>query len=205
MRGIVLLINFLFITAISGLCSLFAEVPNEIDSAEYIGAISMTDSDYFLFDEEIGTLYRSADKRNAFIGTYKEGLCFDGKNAYRYINNQKILIAEFPFEKYDSYANQILKTCQTIISKKLYTAYNDERRYYKEHSYYFEISEEGLSMFLGNKYEYGLISCFYRDMVFQEFNLYLYKDRDARPSIDCHFGKIDYTITCSPMTIAVHD
>ena len=201
-EGIILLINFLFIAAISSLCSLFAEVPNEADSAQYICEISMADSTYYLHDEKVGTLYRSADKRNAFIGTYEDGLFFDGENAYQYKNNQKTPITEFPFEQYDSYASEILNTCQTIISKKLYTAYNDERSYYKEHSYYFKISKEGLALFRDRTYEYGLISCFYPDKTFQEFSLDLYEDKEARPSLVCTFGTIDYTTSILPATIS---
>lgn len=202
MKGIILLVSFLFITAISSLCSLFAEVPNEADSAQYICEISMTDSDYYLYDEKVGTLYRSADKRNAFIGTYEDGLFFDGENAYQYKNNQKTPITEFPFEQYDSFVNEILNTCQTIISKKLYTAYNDERSYYKERSYYFKISKEGLALFRDHTYEYGLISCFYPDRTFQEFSLDLYEDKEARPSLVCTFGTIDYTTSILPATIS---
>ena len=198
MKAIILLITALFILGISSICSLFAEVPNETDSAKNVCATSMDTGDYDLYKEGVGHIFRSGDKREAFVGTYENGISFDGENAYQYIDNKKTSLAAFPFDEYDSYAAEILKISHTIISEKLYTAYGDARSAYKEDYYYFKISKEGLALFQNDTYEYGRITCFYRDKQFQYFDIGLYHTEGERPDLQCTFGKIDYTTVISP-------
>jgi hypothetical protein len=187
----------LFITAvfIAGLVNLFTPKPiphTETESATSICAISKDDFDYVLQMKDVGIIYRIGDQQEAFIGTYEDGVAFDGENAYQYTNNQKTPISEFPFEQYDAQAERILVIAQKIISEKLYSAYADDRKDYADVYYYFRISNEGLALFSEKEYEQGLISCVYRDKSFQTFHISLKETGDDRSKTWYTFGSIDY-------------
>ena len=203
MKTIILLVSFLFFIGISSLCSLFAKIPNEDDAATSICAITRTDCDYVLSIKDDLKAYRIGEKREAFIGTYEDGLYFDGEHAYRYTDQKQIPTEELPTNKCDSYAEEILGITQTIILNKLCIPYNDERTYYKESYYYFEISDEGLHLFQDDIYESGRIECLYRHSVFQTVRVSLYKRNSVKPDLECTFGAIDYTIGVMPVTTPI--
>lgn len=187
----------LFITAIfiAGLVSLFTPKPiphNEVESVNNICAISEDAFDYLLKIKDVGIIYRIGDRREAFIGTYDNGIAFDGTNAYQYIDNQKTQIATFPFEQYDIQAKQILEIAQKIISEGLYTSYADDRKEYADKYYYFRITDEGLLLFDDPSYQYGLIICEYRDNTFQIFNISLKETENETAKTWYTFGTIDY-------------
>jgi len=187
----------LFITAvfIVGLVNLFTPKPiprTETESTTNICSISKDEFDYVLQMKDVGMIYRIEDRREAFIGTYEDGVAFDGENAYQYTNNQKTPISEFPFEQYDAQAERILVIAQKIISEKLYSAYADDRKDYADVYYYFRISNEGLALFSEKEYEQGLISCVYRDKSFQTFHISLKETGDDRSKTWYTFGSIDY-------------
>lgn len=198
MKAIVLFITAVFIV---GLVNLFTPKPiphTETESANNICAISKDDFDYILQMKDVGMIYRAGDHREAFIGTYENGIAFDGKNAYQYIDNQETPISEFPFEQYDSQAERFLAIAQKIISDKLYSAYADNRKDYVEIYYYFKISDEGLALFDEEQYEYGLISCAYRDNAFQTFHISLKETEDDISKTWYTFGTLDYKPTVLP-------
>lgn len=187
----------LFITAIfiAGLVNLFTPKPmphNEVESVKNICAISEDAFDYLLKIKDVGIICRIEDRREAFIGTYDNGIAFDGKNAYQYIDNQKTQIATFPFEQYDIQAKRILEIAQKIISEGLYTSYADDRKEYADRYYYFRITDEGLLLFDDPSYQYGLIICEYRDNTFQIFNISLKETENERARTWYTFGTIDY-------------
>ena len=191
MKALVLFITAVFVAAV---VNLFTPKPiphNETESANHICAISKTDFDYVIHMIDVGSVYRIGDKRKAFIGTYDNGIEFDGDNAYQYIDNLKTPIDSFPFKHYDSDAERILAIVQKIISEKLYSAYPDERENYAEIYYYFKISKEGLALFQDRNYVYGLISCYYEKYEFRLLNLSLKPEEDERPTVWYTFGTID--------------
>jgi len=143
-------------------------------------------------------IYRIGDRREAFIGTYENGIAFDGTNAYQYIDNQKTQIAAFPFEQYDAQAERMLAVAQKIISEGLYTSYADDRKEYADIYYYFKITEKGLMLFDDQSYKYGLIFCVYRDNTFQIFNISLKETEDEPSRAWYTFGTIDYKPTVLP-------
>lgn len=192
MKAIVLFITTVFII---GLVNLFTPTPiplNESDCANRICSISKDDFDYVLQMKDVGNIYRIGDQRKAFIGTYENGIAFDGKATYQYSDHQEMPISKFPFEKYDSKAERVLVIAQRIISEKLYTSYADYRKEYADVHYYFRISNEGLALFDDKQYEYGLIFCEYRDDIFQRFFIRLTETGDDKSKTWYTFGTIDY-------------
>lgn len=202
MKVLVLLITILLVLGISNLCALPDDVPTEAESAQYVLDLSMDSCDYDIYQTDVGHIYRSKGKREAFLGTYENGSSFDGERAYQYIDGQKKPIREFPFEPYDASVKKLLELSQTILSRKHYTSYNDNRRGYEETYYYFEISEEGLALFQDQEYSYGRITCYYRDKEFQNFALILSSSVTAKPDISCTLGTISYTTSFSPLLAA---
>jgi hypothetical protein len=198
MKAIVLFITAVFIV---GLVNLFTPKPiphTETESANNICAISKDDFDYVLQMKDVGSIYRIGDQREAFIGTYDNGITFDGKNAYQYIDNQETPISEFPFELYDSQAERFLAIAQKIISEGLYTSYADDRKEYADILYYFRITKEGLMLFDDQSYEYGLIACYYQEGDFKTFDMSFTETGGNRQTIWYTFGTIDYKPTVLP-------
>ncbi len=202
MKVLVLLITILLVLGISNLCALPDDLPTEAESAQHIYDVSMDTCDYDLYKIDVGHVYRRGEKREAFLGTYENGSSFDGEHAYQYIDGQKKPIREFFFEPYDANARKLLELSQTILSRKYYTSYNDNRRGYEETYYYFEISEEGLALFQDQEYSYGRITCYYCDKEFQNFALILSSSVTAKPDISCTLGTISYTTSFSPLLAA---
>lgn len=141
--------------------------------------------------------YLIGDKREYYIGNWKEGMSFDGEKAYEYENGMKSPIDQCPFEKYDASAGEILELSQTIIEKGLYTAYNDESSSYHDIFYHFLISEEGLELFEDQNFTYGLILAVYHDGVFENFSIELKKKPDAISDTYYVFGIILHSISFS--------
>lgn len=141
--------------------------------------------------------YRIGDKREYYIGNRKEGMSFDGEKAYQFENGMKRPIDQFPFEKYDASAGEILEIAQKIISNGFYTAYNDESYSYNDILYHFLISEEGLALFQDQNFTYGLILAVYRDGVFENFSIELKKKPDAILETYYVFGTILHSISYS--------
>ena len=144
MKGLVLLITLLLILGIFNLCALPNDVPTEAESAQYVLDLSMDTCDYGMYQTNVGHIYRSNGKREAFLGTYENGSSFDGEHAYQYIDGQKTAKREFAFEPYDASVKKLLELSQTILSRKYYTAYNDNRRGYEETYYYLRFPRRGL-------------------------------------------------------------
>lgn len=192
MKAFVLLITAVFVAWMANILTPAPIPHNEAESANSICAISRDDYDYNLQMKDVGIIYRIGDRREAFIGTYEDGIAFDGTNAYRYIDKQKTPISEFPFEQYDSQADQLLAIAQTIITQKLYTAYADDRKGYADDYYYFEISDEGLRLFGEKPYVYGLIICVFQDGAFQLFHIRLTEEGDDGSKTWYTFGVINY-------------
>ncbi|MEA4949374.1 MAG: hypothetical protein VB034_09500 [Eubacteriales bacterium] len=205
MKGLVLLTTLLLILGISNLCAIPNDLPTEAESAQHIYDVSMDTCDYDFYKADVGHIFRSGERREAFIGTYENGSSFDGEHAYQYVDGEKTQINEFPFDQYDSYAEKILELSKTILTHKYYTAYNDTRRGYEENYYYYKISKEGLALFQDQEYSYGRITCYYFDNEFQDFTLILSSSVTDRPEISCTFGKIRYTTTFSPVTATTHE
>lgn len=203
MKAIVLLITTLLILGICSLFCLKTSALTEQESVKNICAISEKDSDYIIDIKDAGKVYRNGEKREAFIGNYENGLAFDGETAYEYIDGEKRQITAFPFNTYDSYAEELLADVQKIISNKLYSAYNDKNPAYKNINYYFLISPEGLLVFNDQPFSYGLIVCVYRNSIFQEVELQLSRTKDGKSDVRCTFGEFDYEINLSPDTITI--
>ena len=198
MKAIVLLITAMFI---AGLVNLFTPKPiphTEIESVNNICAISKDDFDYVLRMKDVGSIYRIEDRREAFIGTYENGIAFDGKNAYQYIDNQETPIATFPFEQYDAQAERILAIAQKIISEGLYISYADYRKEYVDILYYFRITGEGLMLFDDQSYEYGLIACYYQAGDFKTFDMSFAETGGNRQTTWYTFGTIEYETSVLP-------
>jgi hypothetical protein len=185
---------FFMVSILAG-CSLFNAQLNKADSVENICTVSKDDYDYSFNIRSVGKGYRIEKKREVHIGNRVNGLEYDGKNAYRYINNSRITMSEFPFETYDSRADEILLVSQKILSEGYYTAYNDESFSYRNILYHFQISQEGLSLFRDQNYTYGMIDCVYNNGVFEHFNVDLYEDNNDSPVASYTFGRIHYTIS----------
>lgn len=188
---------FLAIVGSNTGCSLCQVELNETDSVKNICSVSITDCDYHFHTHDNKMGYRIGDKREYYIGNRKKGMVFDGEKAYEYDNEMRRLIDQFPFEQYDAAAGEILEISQEIISKGLYTAYNDESSSYRYILYYFLISEEGLALFQNQNVTYGLISCTYHNGVFLRFSLVLKRNADALERTIYEFGTIDRTISLS--------
>jgi hypothetical protein len=168
---------------------------NGADSVKNICAVLKDDYDYSFNIRNVGKGYRIGEKREIYIGNRVNGLEYDGKNAYRYINSSRITMSEFPFETYDSLAYDILLASQKILSEGYYTAYNDESFSYRNILYHFQISEVGLTLFRDQNYTYGMIDCVYNNGVFKHFNVDLYENNNDSPVASYTFGSIDYTIS----------
>jgi hypothetical protein len=191
---------FVIMSGLRG-CPLFEVEPNEADSVKNICSISITDCDYSFHTIKNEMGYRIGDKREYYIGNWKEGMSFDGEKAYQFDNGMKRPIDQFPFEKYDASAGEILEISQKIISNGFYTAYNDESSSYNDILYHFLISEEGLALFQDQNFTYGLILAVYRDGVFENFSIVLKKNRDALTRTFYEFGTIRQTISFSSSLI----
>jgi len=178
-------------------CPLYEVEPNEADSVKNICSISITDCDYSFHTIKNEMGYRIGDKREYYIGNRKEGMSFDGEKAYQFENGMKRPIDQFPFEKYDASAGEILEIAQKIISNGFYTAYNDESYSYNDILYHFLISEEGLALFQDQNFTYGLILAVYRDGVFENFSIELKKKPDAILETYYVFGTILHSISYS--------
>lgn len=178
-------------------CPSFEVEPNEADSVKNICSISIADCDYSFHTIKNEMGYRIGDKREYYIGNWKEGMSFDGEKAYQFDNGMKRPIDQFPFEKYDASAGEILEISQKIISNGFYTAYNDESSSYNDILYHFLISEEGLALFQDQNFTYGLILAVYRDGVFENFSIVLKKNRDALTRTFYEFGTIRQMISFS--------
>lgn len=139
--------------------------------------------------------YLIGDKREYYIGNWKAGVSFDGEKAYEYENGMKSPIDQFPFEKYDAFAQETLEICQQIIKNGYYTGYNDDSASYRFIYYHFQISEEGLALFTDQKYEWGMIDSIYRNGEFEFFDLDLYATEGASEDFSFTFGEIPYTIS----------
>ena len=185
------------------ICSFFTEctsvrdLPNEADSVKNLCAVSISDFDYDFYKKNYGYGYRINGEREIMIGNKEDGMLYDGESAYQFINGKKIATKKFPFEKIDTYAQEILEISQQIIQNRFYSGYNDERKEYRYNSYRFRITREGLALFTEHKYAWGIIDCIYRDGVFEYFSLNLYTTKEASDDFTFTFGEIPYTISYS--------
>jgi hypothetical protein len=193
-RLIFAVMGFLIVSMLTG-CSVNNVQLNEADSVKNICAVSIDDYDYSFNIKSVGKGYRIGDKREIHIGNRVSGMEYDGENAYRYIDSSKITMPEFPFETYDSLADEILLISQKIISEGYYTAYNDESFSYRNILYHFQISQEGLTLFCDQNYTYGMIDCVYNNGAFEHFNIDLYGYKNKRPDISFSIGTISYTVS----------
>jgi len=191
----ILLVLCFIVAGCLGGCSLLGEEPNEADSVKSICSISISDCDYDFYKSNFGYGHRIHDKRELYIGNETDGMAYDGSSAYQYINGKKIATKGFPFEKYDTFAQEILETCQKIIKNGYYTGYNDDSASYRFIYYHFRISEEGLALFTDQKYEWGMIDSIYRNGEFEFFDLDLYVTKEASEDFSFAFGTIPYTIS----------
>ena len=201
MKAIILLVNGIIIALIASLFSRTMPMPTEFDSVKAICAISKEDCDYDLYLNGIGQVFRNGAERRAFIGDAENGMSFDGDQAYQYIDGKKTQVPEFPFGEYDTYAQKLLQISQTILSQKLYSAYNDERIGYQQQYFYFKLSEVGLALFSDHAFTSGRITCYFRDHKFLTFEISLYEDNSDKPDVLCTFGTIDYSVVVSPVTL----
>lgn len=192
--SILLVLCFVIMGNLSG-CTLLREEPNEVDSVKSISAINISDCDYDFYKQNFGYGYRINGKRELYIGNEEDGMAYDGETAYQFINGNKIATKGFPFEKYDTFAQETLETCQQIIKNGYYTGYNDDSASYRFIYYHFRISEEGMALFTDQKYEWGMIDCVYRDGVFEFFDLDLYVTKEASEDFSFTLGAIPYTIS----------
>jgi len=199
MRAFFSLFVALVMVIIGGMtsCPLFEVEPNEADSVKNICSVSISDCDYSFHTIKNEMGYRIRDKREYYIGNRKEGMSFDGEKAYQFENGTKRPIDQFPFEKYDASAGEILEISQKIITNGFYTAYNDESSSYNDILYHFLISEEGLALFQDQTFTYGLILAVYRDGVFENFSIELKKKPDAISDTYYVFGTILHSISYS--------
>lgn len=203
MKAIVLLITSLFVVGITQLFLLIAPPRTEEESTSDILAISMENCDYLLDLQENGKVYRKGEKREAIVLKLLDGSPFTGNPMHQYVDPEKGLTSDFPFEEYDSYAASLLDTVQTIIQSKQYTSYNDPNWGYQTMQYYFLISEEGLKQFNDRSYTYGLIVCYYVDDVFQEITLKLYETKGESVDVNAEFGHFNYEISLSTDSIMI--
>jgi len=203
MKAIVLLITSLFVVGITQLFLLIAPPRTEEESTSDILAISMENCDYLLDLQENGKVYRKCEKREAIVLKLLDGSPFTGNPMHQYVDPEKGLTSDFPFEEYDSYAASLLDTVQTIIQSKQYTSYNDPNWGYQTMQYYFLISEEGLKQFDDRSYTYGLIVCYYVDDVFQEITLKLYETKGESVDVNAEFGHFNYEISLSTDSIMI--
>jgi len=203
MKAIVLLITSLFVVGITQLFLLIAPPRTEEESTSDILAISMENCDYLLDLQENGKVYRKGEKREAIVLKLLDGSPFTGNPMHQYVDPEKGLTSDFPFEEYDSYAASLLDTVQTIIQSKQYTSYNDPNWGYQTMQYYFLISEEGLKQFDDRSYTYGLIVCYYVDDVFQEITLKLYETKGESVDVNAEFGHFNYEISLSTDSIMI--
>lgn len=199
MRAVFSFFAALVMIIISGVtsCPFFEVEPNEADSVKNICSISITDCDYSFHTIKNEMGYRIGDKREYYIGNRKEGMSFDGEKAYQFENGMKRPIDQFPFEKYDASAGEILEISQKIISNGFYTAYNDESSSYNDILYHFLISEEGLALFQDQNFTHGLILAVYRDGVFENFSIELKRKPDEISDTYYVFGTILHSISYS--------
>ena len=203
MKAIVLLITSLFVVGITQLFLLIAPPRTEEESTSDILAISMENCDYLLDLQENGKVYRKGEKREAIVLKLLDGSPFTGNPMHQYVDPEKGLTSDFPFEEYDSYAASLLDTVQTIIQSKQYTSYNDPNWGYQTMQYYFLISEEGLKQFDDRSYTYGLIVCYYVDDVFQEVTVKLYETKGESVDVNAEFGHFNYEISLSTDSIMI--
>ena len=203
MKAIVLLITSLFVVGITQLFLLIAPPRTEEESTSDILAISMENCDYLLDLQENGKVYRKGEKREAIVLKLLDGSPFTGNPMHQYVDPEKGLTSDFPFEEYDSYVANLLDTVQTIIRNKQYTSYNDPNWGYQTMQYYFLISEEGLKQFDDRSYTYGLIVCYYVDDVFQEITLKLYETKGESVDVNAEFGHFNYEISLSTDSIMI--
>jgi len=187
-------LSILFFSCLIGCVSL-REAPNEADSVKNICAVKISDCDYNFYKKNFGFGYRINSRREIYIGNETDGMAYDGESAYQYINGKKIATVGFPFEKYDTLAQEILETCQQIIQNGYYTGFNDDSASYHFIYYHFQISDEGLALFTDQKYEWGMIDCIYRNGVFEFFDLGLNVTKEASEDLSFTFGMIPYTIS----------
>ena len=197
MKAIVLLINSLFVVGMIQLFLLIAPPRTEGESVKDILAISEESCDYRLDLQDIGSVYRIGEKREALVIKHIDGSPLTGNPLHQYVDPEQGLTSDFPFEMYDSYAARLLDTVQTIIRNKQYTSYNDPNWGYQTMQYYFSISEEGLKQFDDRSYTYGLIVCYYIDDVFQKATVKLYETKGGSADVNAEFGHCNNEISLS--------
>lgn len=197
MKAIVLLITSLFVVGMIQLFLLIAPPQTEGESVKDILAISEESCDYRLDLQDIGSVYRMGEKREALVIKHIDGSPLTGNPLHQYVDPEQGLTSDFPFEMYDSYAARLLDTVQTIIRNKQYTSYNDPNWGYQTMQYYFSISEEGLKQFDDRSYTYGLIVCYYIDDVFQKATVKLYEAEGGTVDVNAEFGHFNYKISLS--------
>ena len=197
MKAIVLLITSLFVVGMIQLFLLIAPPRTEGESVKDILAISEESCDYRLDLQDIGSVYRMGEKREALVIKHIDGSPLTGNPLHQYVDPEQGLTSDFPFEMYDSYAARLLDTVQTIIRNKQYTSYNDPNWGYQTMQYYFSISEEGLKQFDDRSYTYGLIVCYYIDDVFQKATVKLYEAEGGTVDVNAEFGHFNYKISLS--------
>jgi hypothetical protein len=195
MKAIALLITSIFIVGMIQVFLLIAPLRTEEESARDILAISMENCDYLLNLKEKGKVYRKGEKREAIVSKHLDGSPFTGNPAHQYIDPERGLTSDFPFEEYDAYAASLLDAVQAVIRNKQYTSYNDPNWGYQTMQYYFLLSEDGLKQFGDQTYTYGLIFCYYMDDVFQKVTVKLYKTEGESADVYAEFGHFNYEIS----------
>ena len=150
-------------------------------------SLELDDADYVLIDE-VGIVLRKRAMQTGRKGTAEDGVCFDGKTAYRYRNGEAALAEDFPFDRIEARVEGYLHAVQAIMRAGGYRYYEHvqpvEAGTMYDTMFYCVIPEAGMAQFGETGYANGLIVVRYRSVEFQQVTLLLY-DADGQERVRC--------------------
>lgn len=165
-----------------------------------IEELKVEGSDYILIDN-FATACLQQGKQMASLGTVQDGMYFDGKTAYRYLNGEVMPMDDFPFDRIAERLDGYLHAVQAILQDGYFWV---QRRIEPETSgsiyegqFYYVISEEGMAFFADEGYANGLIISRYRSTEFQQAKLFLFGP-DGQLRTRCEIGKLEQGIDIEP-------